>query len=66
MFVLHFIKVDCEWDVWQVGTCDKLCGSGLRTNTRIKKTEAKNGGEECSGSSNITEACNVHECPGNP
>ena len=50
--------------MWKVGACDKPCGSGHRINTRIKKIEAKNGGEECSGSSNITETCNDHECPG--
>ena len=52
--------------MWKVGACDKPCGSGHRINTRIEKIEAKNGGEECSGLSNITETCNDHECPGIP
>ena len=34
------------------------------TITRTRKVEASNGGMECSGSSNITQDCNVEECPG--
>ena len=56
--------VDCEWDEWQTGECDEPCGGGMRTNTRVPKVDAQHGGEECTGSSSITESCNVHECPG--
>jgi len=55
--------VDCEWNDWQIGVCSEECGGGLRTNTRTPKVEADHGGEECQGSSSITESCNVHECP---
>ena len=56
--------VDCEWDEWKTGECDEPCGGGMRTNTRIPKVDAQHGGEECTGSSSITESCNQHECPG--
>ena len=58
------IAVDCEWDEWNVGECSKACGGGERTNTRDKKVEASNGGEECSESAIVTESCNIDECPG--
>ena len=56
--------VDCEWDDWQTGECDEQCGGGMRTNTRAPKVDAQHGGEECTGSSSITESCNEQECPG--
>ena len=56
--------VDCEWDSWQVGECTKECGGGKRTNTRPIKTGAEHGGRNCSGHSQITEDCNIQECPG--
>ena len=59
-----FITVDCEWEDWQIGGCSKTCGGGTRTNTRGVKITAAHGGDECSGSSNITESCNIMECPG--
>ena len=61
---LTLILVDCEWDDWQVGVCDKTCGGGLLTKTRIPKVNEQNGGEECTGRSNVTESCNIQECPG--
>ena len=59
------ILVHCEWDEWKIGECDKTCGGGVRMNTRIKKTEAKYGGEECTGSSKSFQYCNLQSCPGN-
>ena len=56
-------KVDCEWKEWEVGQCSKECGGGIRTNVREPKTKADHGGDNCVGSSNITESCNTHECP---
>ena len=58
------LLVDCEWDDWKIGICSKECGGGTRTNVRTPKIDAAHGGEECNGSSNITESCNTHECPG--
>ena len=46
--------VNCEWAEWNIGYCDKTCGGGERTNTRIKKSEAKYGGKLCKGSSKTT------------
>ena len=63
-FVL-WISVDCEWEEWKEGECSNECGGGLRTNTRVVKQKAENGGMECSGYSNVTELCNTEHCPGN-
>jgi hypothetical protein len=56
--------VDCEWNEWKIGECSQTCGGGERTNTRDKKIREAHGGKECSGSSTITETCNVNDCPG--
>ena len=56
--------VDCEWDEWQVGECDKACGGGFLTKTRVAKVDEKHGGKACTGHPSVTESCNVHECPG--
>jgi len=61
---LFLILADCEWDVWKVGECSKDCGGGKRTNTRLVKIEAANGGKNCSGVPEISEDCNLEECPG--
>ena len=62
---LVYSLVHCEWTDWKIGECDKPCGGGVRTNTRTIKIEARFGGEECKGSSNETENCNVMGCLGN-
>ena len=41
------------------------CGGGSRVDTRKVTVSAAYGGTECSGLSNITENCNLQECPGN-
>ena len=64
MLSSNFILVDCEWDDWEIGVCDKSCGGGLRTNLREPKMDALHGGEECTGNSTVTESCNVQECKG--
>ena len=56
--------MDCEWHDWNIGRCSKECGGGTRINNRTPKIDAAHGGEECHGSSNITESCNTRECPG--
>jgi hypothetical protein len=66
--------VDCQWGEWNLKTWKKLesgyyiehdcttkCGGGTREYTRTK-TEAKNGGNPCTGSSNSTELCNLQPC----
>ena len=66
---MHFpikntFSVDCEWDEWRIGECSKKCGGGVRTNLRVVKQKAEYGGAECSGLSNVTEICNIENCPG--
>ena len=63
-YLTIFTAVDCEWDVWNMGECDKSCGGGFRTNTRVPKVDEQHGGEKCTGASNVTESCNIQECPG--
>ena len=56
--------VDCVWGSWEIGECSLSCGGGIQTNTREPNITAAHGGEECSGSSTVTESCNIQECPG--
>ena len=63
---LWFTIVNCIWNKWEVGECSKTCAGGKRKITRDKKIESAYGGLECSGPSNITEDCNVEQCPGAP
>merc|ERR1712080_222984 len=60
----HPCPIDCEWGDWQVGDCDKSCGGGLLTKTRVPEVAEQYGGEECTGQSSVTESCNIQECPG--
>ena len=57
------LAIDCQWDDWVYGNCSKTCGSGTRTNTRIKSIVEENGGT-CDGNFTETEACNINPCPG--
>ena len=56
--------VNCEWSKWQIGECSEECGGGTRVDTREVIVAASHDGAECSGLSNITEDCNLQECPG--
>ena len=57
--------VDCEWDEWTTGECDKTCGGGLLIKERTVLVDEANGGNPCAGSSSVTESCNIDPCPGN-
>ena len=56
--------VDCKWGNWTFGECSSSCGGGIRLDTRQELVDATNGGKECTGPSNLTENCNIQECPG--
>ena len=58
------LLVDCIWGEWQNGGCSEECGGGTRINKRSPTVEASFGGKECFGFSNVTEICNIQECPG--
>ena len=53
----------CVWNEWQIGTCSKTCGGGIRTNTRTKKKK-ESIGTVCKGKSKVEEACNTQDCQG--
>ena len=63
MSIIEFL-VHCEWGEWTISECDKTCGGGIRTKTRVKKIEARNGGNQCNGPTTIDDICNSNECPG--
>ena len=54
--------VHCEWDEWIVGKCSVECGTGTRTNTRVKRVEESNGGT-CTGKPSEVLQCKDKECP---
>ena len=55
--------VNCQWTSWTNGACSKSCGGGSTTKTRTKMITESCGGK-CTGSSSITENCNIQCCPG--
>ena len=55
--------VNCEWAAWQLGDCDKSCGTGERIKSRTKIIEEAHGGS-CPGLYTETEPCNTQMCPG--
>ena len=57
------LAIHCKWDNWVIGNCSAECGTGTRTNTRVKLVEEKNGGT-CTGQSTEIEECKDKECPG--
>ena len=63
---LSFIPflVDCVWNDWTVGQCSLSCGGGTLTKIRTHNVTAQHGGEVCAGHAEVTESCNVQECPG--
>ena len=60
---LLFVLVDCIWTDWTWGSCSKTCGGGTQSGTRAISQAAKNGGNDCTGSSTTTRSCNPHACP---
>lgn len=59
---LFVLAVHCEWDDWVEGSCSAECGTGTRTNTRVKLVEEKNGGT-CTGQPTEVLQCQDKECP---
>ena len=61
-----FLKVDGRWSEWQVwGTCSKSCGGGVQKRIRGCTNPAPaNGGRDCVGELEQTQACNLNACPG--
>lgn len=54
---------DCEWDLYgDWSECDKPCGGGTEFRERVVKSEAKYGGENCTGEEREEKQCNVHNC----
>lgn len=61
MFVVN--GVWCEWGPY--GECDQQCGGGIQSRSRTCTNPAPEGeGKPCEGSSQSTQACNTHHCPG--
>ena len=60
---IYSILVDCVWDAWVNGTCSTTCGTGQKTNTRVKLTEEAYGGT-CTEESMVVVSCIDVECPG--
>ena len=57
--------VNCEWSDWIPGKCSQQCGGGTRNDTRTKRVQAKDGGNDCEGDDvSVGEICNVDACPG--
>jgi len=52
--------IDCVWDDWQVGACNKTCGGGFLMKTRVPKIDEEHGGEECTGHSTVTEVMSLN------
>ena len=47
-----------------MGECSRECGGGKRINSRSIRINAANGGTNCTGLSEVTEICNIQDCPG--
>ena len=55
--------VNCEmsdWSNW--GACNKPCGGGVQTRTRVITKQAQNGGAAC-GATQEQQSCNTQACP---
>ena len=55
--------IPCEWSEWARGDCSVECGAGIRTKTRSKTVEEKDGGT-CVGETTEIEDCKDRECTG--
>ena len=63
--MLVSITVDCQWTTWECSECSKTCSGGYRNCNRTMITQAKHGGQPCSGTeTGKSEACSEVECPG--
>jgi hypothetical protein len=61
--------VDCQVSEWEaVGTCTRACGGGFQTKRRYVMQAAVGTGAACPVAAELEEeeACNEHECPGEP
>ena len=61
--IILILAIHCEWDEWVLGECSAECGVGLRSNTRVKLVEEKNGGT-CDGKPTEVVECKDKDCPG--
>lgn len=61
--MLIYAVIHCEWDEWAIGECSETCGTGTRTNTRLKLVEENDFGT-CTGQPTEHEECKLQECPG--
>ena len=62
---LLMVSVDGGWSKWTLSACSVTCGGGTLDKYRICNNPLPaNDGTNCSGSSTITEPCNVNLCPG--
>lgn len=53
-----------DWEEW--GTCSLTCGDGTKMRSRTCDNPApSNGGADCAGDADDTQACNDGACPGN-
>ena len=59
--------VDGVWSIWaDWAACSLTCGDGTQTRSRTCDNPApSNGGADCVGSTDDTQACNDGACPGN-
>ena len=60
----YLVAVECQWNEWRVGDCNKSCGKGFRIKTRTPKSKTNGLMEDCSGPSTVLESCSIRECPG--
>ena len=63
MATIFVSAVHCIWDNWVEGNCSAECGTGTKTNTRVKLVEESNGGT-CTGNDTEVLECKDKECPG--
>ena len=59
---MPLLAIHCGWGDWVYGQCSKECGTGTRTNTRVKLVEEEHGGT-CDGQPSEIEECNTDPCP---
>lgn len=56
--------INCQWNLWSDWTeCTETCGGGDQGRQRDRKVIPENGGEECHGPRQESQACNEEECP---